>query len=73
MYLNGGKRSVSLSEYTAPKLTHAASSQIVKGVNELIMKSATKMYGAMRAHPDMYVYKSLDNNTLSYSNNISTL
>ena len=52
IYVNGGKRSDSLSEYTAPKLTHAASTQLVKGVNDLIMKSASKMHGASRAQPD---------------------
>ena len=52
IYINGGKRADSVSEYTAPTLTHKASQQLVKGVNDLIMSSATKMYKHMRAHPD---------------------
>ena len=58
IYLNGGKRADSLSSYTAPRLNHAASSQFVKGVNELIMQSASKMYNAMHAFPDKR-YKTL--------------
>ena len=51
IYINGGKRLDSVSANTAPQLTHSASAQLVKGVNELIMKSAQKQYQAMRAHP----------------------
>ena len=55
VYLNSGKRADSTSEYSTPKLTHAALALFVKGVNDLIMKSASKMYGAMKAYPDKYV------------------
>ena len=52
IYLNGGKRADSISDYTAPTLTHAASTQLIKGVNDLIMSSASKMYKSLRAFPD---------------------
>ena len=52
IYLNGGKRVDSLSDYSAPTLTHEALTRLVKGVNDLIMKSASKMYQQMRAHPE---------------------
>ena len=52
IYINGGKRVDSSSNNSAPLLTHAATTQLVKGVNELIMKSAQKQYANMRAHPD---------------------
>ena len=52
VYLNGGKRSDSVSDYTAPTLTHSASIQLIKGVNDLIMTSATKRYQSQRAFPE---------------------
>ena len=50
--INGGKRLDSVSANTAPLLTHSTSAQLVKGVNELIMKLAQKQYQSMRAQTD---------------------
>ena len=75
IYLNGGKRSDSVSEYTALKLTHAASAQFVKGVNDLIMKSASKMYGSARTQTDRQnEYINIETNSYKPNNNtLSTL
>ena len=66
IYINGGKRLDSVTAHTGPLLPHAASAQLVKGINDVIMKSTQKRYENMRAFADLR--HNLDTLLLNYLN-----
>ena len=56
VYINGGKRSDSVSEYNAPDLSAEAASMLVKSHNEFILQHSAKKLGLGKAFEDAARY-----------------
>ena len=59
MYINGGKRFDSTSDYSAPDLSAEAASMLVKSHNEFILQHSAKKLGLGKAFEDAARYKKL--------------